>query len=124
MRLCEGCGKPLGGRTARARFCDSTCRMRAVRSGGAVVREPSVVEVGRIEEMDALCRRELAELGCTDEALVESLALLARRIHDPRTSSAGLVACVRELRRAWPKGPTGQRPMDELTRRRNRWSPS
>jgi hypothetical protein len=120
MRACEACGKSLAGRTARARFCDSTCRMRAARDGPAV-RELSAVDLARVEEMVALCRRELAERGCTDSALVESLVILTRQIHDPRTSSAGLVACVREARRLWPSGPVGPRPPDDLTVRRNRW---
>lgn len=115
MRTCEACGKSLGGRTARARFCDSTCRMRAARDGPAAGREPSAAEVANIERMDALCRRDLAGLGYEQGSLVESLVVLARQIADPRTSAAGLVACVRDLRRGWPQSSRGQRPDDELT---------
>ena len=123
MKRCEACGKSLAGRTARARFCDSTCRMRAARDG-PTVREISAVDLARIEEMDALCRRDLAGLGCTDASLAESLCILSRQIFDPRTSSAGLVACVKEFRRLWPSGPVGARPPDDLTVRRNRWRSS
>jgi hypothetical protein len=121
VRRCEACGESLAGRTARARFCDSTCRMRAARDGPAAGREPSAAEVAHIEWMEVLCRRDLAALGYEQGYLVESLVVLARQIADPRTSAAGLVACVRDMRRSWPQSSMGPRPDDELTTRRRRY---
>jgi hypothetical protein len=123
MKRCEGCGKSLAGRTARARFCNSTCRMRALRDGPAVVRELSRDEQAHVDAMEALCRRELAELGCADGSGVEAQVILVRLIVDPRTSSSVLASCVKELRRTWPKRSEGQPSTDELTRRRHKRNP-
>jgi len=114
-RRCESCGKSFETRSARARFCGSTCRSRAHRGqlgqpGLSVIRsvpeapdaapaaEPAVQPVGALTES---VEKQLRDVGRLDSVHGRAAVDMARRIDANQTAPLSQVAAAhRELRAA------------------------
>lgn len=94
--VCEMCGRPMARKSARHRFCSSSCRQRAHR-GGPVVSEGVSGDLVADGEVTALCRRHAARTGWAGTDLAEALERVAAVFDDPRTRPGDLVSLSRQI---------------------------
>lgn len=115
---CTGCGSAFEAKSARAKWCTTTCRQRAARARKAVERSTEVEAVGAAEAADragkaehelvAAVRRELTVAAAITTVAGQQALQLARRMCDPDESS--IVALSKELDRMIAKALAGAMP--------------
>lgn len=80
--VCETCGKPLSGRTSRARFCSSYCRTIARRKKARIAKidESHQARLQRIRELDADLATEIERIlsMCRADMMNEALDAVER----------------------------------------------
>jgi hypothetical protein len=129
MRNCVICQRPFKAQRPQARFCGSTCRVRAHRLPGAVVpmkaQTPDVSQMGHLEDdLVAAVKAELAAAGCDGSSLGAQAIQLARRMA-PGTFDTGsaYASLSKELRSVMAQAMAGATqaadPLDELKARRD-----
>lgn len=119
-----GCGKEFETSSSKARFCGSTCRVRAHRNG-EVITLPETASKAAPEASTALLDATSAELeaaGVTETALGQQALELARRMSDPRAMGLSVAPISKELRQvmldAKREAPRAS-GLDELRARRD-----
>lgn len=103
-RKCDSCGKAYEAKTARSKFCSTTCRVRASR--GAVVvplNPPSSQQDAGPSKADGAgiapaVARQLEVAKRLDTPLGQAALTLARRIDESRDTGAAMASMTRELR--------------------------
>ena len=121
---CQVCNEEFETSSKRAKFCGSTCRSRAHRSGEPVPIQPSVpVDDSEMPPLLIATRRELEEAGVADTALGQQALELARRMTHPKAMGLSVAPISKELRSvmadAMKDAPVAS-GLDELRARRDR----
>lgn len=122
QRACEQCAKPFEAQNVRARFCGTTCRVRASKARKAAAPPVAVQSLPSADGSNvAATRAQLDRLGKLDDPLGTMAMTAARRLDDGDTGSS-MAALMRELRSLLAEAAKGstalQDGVDEVAERR------
>lgn len=130
IKTCAHCGTAFEARTARARYCGSTCRARASEKAKRDGATPAPMPVAPVQSapsagglVDAV-RRELEAAQRLDSFLGQQALGLAARIGAGSDTGSAVAALSKELRAvmdaALADAPKAADALDELSERRRR----
>lgn len=124
IRACEMCGASFDAKTAKGRFCSSTCRGRAHRGEAPRTGRASLAETPEIGDLERATRGRLEAVDRHQTVLGVQALGLARRIDSPTTMDSAMAALSKEFRAVMVDALDGVAvaadPLDELRGRRER----